>query len=84
MSRGSERTVIAGAGLVGSLLAVFLARRGKTVEVVERRPGSSRKEQISAGRSINLAISVAGTARAARRWGWSRRRSPTPSPCRGG
>ena len=59
MSRGSERTVIAGAGLVGSLLAVFLARRGKAVEVFERRP-DLRKEQISAGRSINLAISVRG------------------------
>lgn len=59
MSRGSERTVIAGAGLVGSLLAVFLARRGKAVEVFERRP-DLRREEISAGRSINLAISVRG------------------------
>ena len=59
MSRGGERTVLAGAGLVGSLLAVFLARRGKAVEVFERRP-DLRREQISAGRSINLAISVRG------------------------
>ena len=59
MSRGSERTVLAGAGLVGSLLALFLARRGKAVEVFERRP-DLRREQISAGRSINLAISVRG------------------------
>ncbi len=59
MSRGTERTVIAGAGLVGSLLAVFLARRGKAVELFERRP-DMRREQISAGRSINLAISVRG------------------------
>ena len=59
MSRGSERTVLAGAGLVGSLLAVFLARRGRAVELFERRP-DMRREQISAGRSINLAISVRG------------------------
>jgi kynurenine 3-monooxygenase len=59
MSRGSERTVLAGAGLVGSLLALFLARRGRAVELFERRP-DMRREQISAGRSINLAISVRG------------------------
>ncbi len=57
--RGSDRTVLAGAGLVGSLLALFLARRGKAVELFERRP-DMRREQISAGRSINLAISVRG------------------------
>ena len=38
MSPGSERTVLAGAGLVGSLLAVFLARRGKAVDRFGRRP----------------------------------------------
>ena len=58
-TRGGERTVLAGAGLVGSLLALFLARRGKAVEVFERRP-DLRREAISAGRSINLAISVRG------------------------
>jgi len=59
MSRGGERTVLAGAGLVGSLLGLFLARRGRAVELFERRP-DMRREQISAGRSINLAISVRG------------------------
>jgi len=59
MSEPGERTVLAGAGLVGSLLALFLARRGKAVEVLERRP-DLRRERISAGRSINLAISVRG------------------------
>jgi kynurenine 3-monooxygenase len=59
MSSRSEGTVIAGAGLVGSLLAVFQAQRGRTVQLLERRP-DLRKEQISAGRSINLAISVRG------------------------
>jgi kynurenine 3-monooxygenase len=54
-----ERFTLVGAGLVGSLLALFLARRGATVRVLERRP-DLRKERIRAGRSINLAISVRG------------------------
>lgn len=48
-----------GAGLVGSLLAIFLARRGFDVEVFERRP-DMRTHAIAAGRSINLAISTRG------------------------
>ena len=47
---------IVGAGLVGSLLAIFMAKRGFKIDVYERRV-DMRKEQISAGRSINLAIS---------------------------
>ncbi len=50
---------LVGAGLVGSLLALLLARRGLDVDVYERRP-DMRKEAISAGRSINLAISERG------------------------
>jgi kynurenine 3-monooxygenase len=56
---GGEGIAVAGAGLVGSLLSLFLARRGEPVKVFERRP-DLRKERISAGRSINLAISVRG------------------------
>jgi kynurenine 3-monooxygenase len=48
-----------GAGLVGSLLAIYLARRGFDVELYERRP-DMRTHAISAGRSINLAISTRG------------------------
>jgi kynurenine 3-monooxygenase len=50
---------IIGAGLVGSLLSIFLARRGYGVTVYERRP-DMRHESIAAGRSINLAISTRG------------------------
>ncbi len=50
---------IVGAGLVGSLLAIFMAKRGFKIDVYERRV-DMRKEQISAGRSINLAISTRG------------------------
>lgn len=56
---------LVGAGLVGSLLAILLAKRGFQVDVFERRP-DMRKETISAGRSINLAISTRGIRALAR------------------
>jgi kynurenine 3-monooxygenase len=51
--------VIVGAGLAGSLLAVYLARAGWTVDLRERR-GDPRARGFVAGRSINLAISARG------------------------
>lgn len=51
--------VVMGAGLVGSLLSIYLAKRGYKVEVYERRP-DMRKASISAGKSINLALSDRG------------------------
>jgi kynurenine 3-monooxygenase len=51
--------VIVGAGLVGSLLSIYLSKRGNKVRMYERRP-DMRKEKISAGRSINLALSDRG------------------------
>ncbi|WP_397447928.1 FAD-dependent oxidoreductase [Polaribacter sp. R77954] len=51
--------LIIGAGLCGSLLALRLAQRGYKVEVYESRP-DLRKVDISAGRSINLALSDRG------------------------
>lgn len=53
-----EITII-GAGLVGSLLSIYLAKRGYKVKVYERLP-DMRKEKIAAGRSINLALSDRG------------------------
>lgn len=50
---------IAGAGLAGSLLAVLLARRGHPVRLLERR-ADLRREQVAAGRSINLALAARG------------------------
>jgi len=50
---------IIGAGPVGSLLALTLARRGLSIEVYERRP-DLRRTDIPAGRSINLAVSTRG------------------------
>ena len=51
--------VIIGAGLVGSLLSIYLSKRGYKVKVFERR-GDMRQEKMSAGRSINLALSDRG------------------------
>ena len=48
-----------GAGLTGPLLGTYLAQRGHSVEIYECRP-DMRKESISAGRSINLALSARG------------------------
>ncbi len=55
----SKQTTIIGAGLVGSLLAVYLRKQGYEVNVYERR-ADIRKEKMSAGRSINLALSDRG------------------------
>lgn len=53
------KATIAGGGLVGSLWSIFLARRGYDVTIHERRP-DMRRADISAGRSINLAVSTRG------------------------
>ena len=50
---------IIGAGLVGSLLSIYLSKRGYKVKAFERR-GDMRQEKLSAGRSINLALSDRG------------------------
>ena len=53
-----EITII-GAGLVGSLLSIYLSKRGYRVRIYERRP-DMRKEKLTTGRSINLALSDRG------------------------
>jgi kynurenine 3-monooxygenase len=58
LNRTSDLCVV-GAGLVGSLLSIYLAKRGFHVDLFERR-SDMRKEIISAGRSINLAVSTRG------------------------
>jgi kynurenine 3-monooxygenase len=54
------RTItLIGAGLNGPMLAIFLAKRGFRVAIYERRP-DMRQVRMSAGRSINLALSTRG------------------------
>src|SRR6185295_10920512 len=55
------RVSIIGAGLAGSLLAIYLAKRGIEVAVFETRV-DMRLEEVAAGRSINLALSDRGIA----------------------
>ncbi|MBJ7879091.1 FAD-dependent oxidoreductase [Gelidibacter salicanalis] len=54
-----QNILIIGAGLCGSLLALRLGQRGFNVNLYEMRP-DLRKVNISAGRSINLALSDRG------------------------
>ena len=55
----NEPLVVMGAGLVGSLLTLYLARRGHPVQVFERLP-DPRRQGLAGGRSINLALSDRG------------------------
>ncbi len=55
----NEKVIIIGAGLCGTLLAVRLAQRGYQVSLHEKR-SDMRKEDVDAGRSINLALSNRG------------------------
>ncbi len=50
---------LVGGGLAGSLLSVYLSGRGYGVDLYERR-SDMRKQNVSAGRSINLALSTRG------------------------
>lgn len=54
-----KTATIVGAGLVGSLWSVFLSKAGYKVNIVEMRD-DLRKQDISAGKSINLAFSHRG------------------------
>jgi kynurenine 3-monooxygenase len=59
MNHNVETITLIGAGLNGPLLALGLVRRGFKVEIYERRP-DMRRVRMSAGRSINLALSTRG------------------------
>lgn len=55
----SKHIAVIGAGLVGSLAAIYFAKHGYKVSVYDRRP-DLRKNGPEAGRSINLALSSRG------------------------
>lgn len=77
----TRKITVVGAGLAGSLAAIYLARRGFEVTVLERRP-DLRKVNISAGRSINLALANRGID-ALRRVGLMPQIEPLLTPMRG-
>lgn len=55
----SKKATVVGAGLVGSLWAIYLSKLGYSVSIFERRE-DMRLTKMSAGRSINLATSYRG------------------------
>ncbi len=59
MKAAQDRLTLIGSGLTGPLLAISLVQRGFGVELYERRP-DMRHVPITAGRSINLALSTRG------------------------
>jgi kynurenine 3-monooxygenase len=59
MKSAPDKVTLIGAGLNGPLLAILLMQRGFAVEIFERRP-DMRTVRMSAGRSINLALSTRG------------------------
>jgi kynurenine 3-monooxygenase len=74
MKPAPEKITLIGAGLNGPLLAIFLVQRGFKVEIYERRP-DMRQVRMSAGRSINLAISTRGIHALQQAGLWERMRS---------
>jgi kynurenine 3-monooxygenase len=74
MKPSTEKITIIGAGLNGPLLAILLRQRGFAVEIYERRL-DMRKVALSAGRSINLALSTRGIYGLQQAGLWERMRS---------
>jgi kynurenine 3-monooxygenase len=61
--RDTGEITLVGGGLAGSLLSIYLARRGHRVTILERRPDPRKTAApASAGRSINLALANRGIA----------------------
>ncbi|GAA3854749.1 NAD(P)/FAD-dependent oxidoreductase [Saccharothrix violaceirubra] len=78
----SRTAVVVGAGLSGSLMSVYLARRGFAVRVLERRGDPRTPGVREEGRSINLGLSQRGIV-ALREVGLLDRLKPATVPMRG-
>ena len=74
MKSSPNKITLIGAGLNGPLLAILLMQRGLSVEIYERRP-DMRRVRMSAGRSINLALSTRGIYALQQAGLWERMRS---------
>jgi kynurenine 3-monooxygenase len=57
--KNNEHICIVGAGLVGSLLSIMLAKRGFKVDLIEKRD-DLRSANIPGGRTIAMSISSRG------------------------
>ncbi len=76
-----ETILVAGGGLVGSLLSIYMARQGHEVHLFDRYP-DFRTTKIASGRSINLTICERGFA-ALDRMGVGARVRDISVPCYG-
>jgi 2-polyprenyl-6-methoxyphenol hydroxylase-like FAD-dependent oxidoreductase len=74
MKSSPEKVTLIGGGLNGPLLAILLRHLGFAVEIYERRP-DMRRVRMSAGRSINLALSTRGIYALQQTGIWERMRS---------
>jgi len=74
MKSSPKKVTLIGAGLTGPLLAILLRQRGLGVDIYERRP-DMRRVRMSAGRSINLALSTRGIHALRQAGLWERMRS---------
>ena len=54
-----NKIVLIGAGLSGPVMGIYLSQHGLNVDIYEKRP-DMRSNNMSAGRSINLALSIRG------------------------
>ncbi|GAB2494276.1 FAD-dependent oxidoreductase [Algoriphagus taiwanensis] len=57
--KNNEVTIL-GAGLIGSLLAIYLKRQGLDISVYDKRPDTRKTKYFEGGRSINMALSYRG------------------------
>lgn len=79
--RSADRVTIIGAGLTGSLMAIYLLRAGWSVTVYEKR-GDPRAADAYSGRSINLALATRGL-HALAELGLAEKVAPHLTPMRG-
>lgn len=55
-----NEVTILGAGLIGSLMGIYLKRQGLDVSIYDKRPDKRKNPYSEAGRSINMALSFRG------------------------
>ncbi|OZJ04191.1 hypothetical protein BZG36_02185 [Bifiguratus adelaidae] len=81
--KSSEIEAIVGAGLVGALQAIYLARRGWNVDLFDLRADMRQPENKTPGRSINLALSTRGISALAGAGGLDRHVLQSAVPMKG-
>ncbi|MDN3204274.1 FAD-dependent oxidoreductase [Algoriphagus sediminis] len=56
----NNKVTLLGAGLIGSLMSIYLRRQGLDVKVYDKRPDKRKTPFTEGGRSINMALSTRG------------------------